>query len=294
MLQFQFLKDCRRNEAMVVERIYLKEHFPELGGNGCDAYVDCYIPTPICEMGEEMEKKKYPCMVVCPGGAYVMTSEREADVIGTQFLSEQYRVFIVRYSVAPQGFPQQIREIAGVMELIYKYSDEWNADTSKIAIVGFSAGGHLAAQYTNRYDCAEIREIFPESKPVQASILCYAVLTAEPRYTHKETLFHYVGGYTPGSMEEKGCSCELQVTENTPPTFLWHTAEDEGVLVENSLLYAKALHQHKVPFELHIYPYGPHGLATADELTYMSLDERCKRPHKWLEDVKTWLKMEGM
>jgi acetyl esterase/lipase len=278
---------------MKVERIYLKEYFPELGANGCNAYVDCYIPSPIYEMGEEMANKKYPCMVVCPGGGYGMTSEREADVIGTQFLAEQYRVFVVRYSVAPHSFPQQIREVAGAMELIYKYADEWNADTSKIAIVGFSAGGHLVAQYTNRYDCPEIREIFPESKPVQASILSYAVLTADPQYTHGGTVFNYVGGHTPISMEEKGCSCELLVTEKTPPTFLWHTAEDAAVPVENSLFYAKALRDHKLPFELHIYPYGPHGLATADELTYVQIEERNRRPHKWLEDVKSWLKLVG-
>ena len=240
-----------------------------------------------------MAKKKYPCMVVCPGGGYNMTSEREADVIGTQFLAEHYRVFVVRYSVAPNSFPQQIREVAGVMELIYKYADEWNADTSKIAIVGFSAGGHLVAQYTNRYDCPEIREIFPESKPVQASILSYAVLTADPQYTHGETVFNYVGGHTPISMEEKGCSCELLISEKTPPTFLWHTAEDAVVPVENSLLYAKALRAHKVPFELHIYPYGPHGLATADELTYLQIEERNRRAHKWLEDVKSWLRLVG-
>lgn len=274
---------------MISERLYLKEYFPQLGENGCNAYVDCYIPTAINEF--ELGSKKYPCLVVCPGGAYAMVSEREGEPIALQFLSEGYRVFIVHYSVAPHSFPQQLKEVAGAMELIYKYAEDWHADTSKVAIVGFSAGGHLAAQYTNRYDCPEIREIFPESKPVQASILSYAVLTAELQYTHSGTVFNFVGGNTLADMSEKGCSCEYLVTEKTPPTFLWHTAEDDVVPVENSLFYAKMLRNHKVPFELHIYPYGPHGLATADEMTCPQIEGRNARPNKWLDDVKTWLKI---
>ena len=180
-----------------------------------------------------------------------------------------------------------------MLELIYQNADEWRADVNKIAIVGFSAGGHLVAQYSNRYDCPEVRELFPESKPVQASILSYAVLTADPQYTHGETVFNFVGRHTPQDMTEKGCSCELVVSDKTPPTFLWHTAEDTVVPVENSLLYAKELRAHAIPFELHIYPYGPHGLATADMQTYMSMDEKWSRAHKWIEDVKSWLVMMG-
>lgn len=278
---------------MKTERIYLKEYFPKLGENGCNAYVDCYIPEPLYEMGEEMANKKHPCMVVCPGGGYNFTSAREAEVIGLNFLPEGYRVFVVNYSVNPHSFPQQLCEVAGVLELIYQNADEWRADVNKIAIVGFSAGGHLVAQYSNRYDCPEVRELFPESKPVQASILSYAVLTADPQYTHGETVFNFVGRHTPQDMTEKGCSCELVVSDKTPPTFLWHTAEDTVVPVENSLLYAKALRAHVIPFELHIYPYGPHGLATADMQTYMSMDEKWSRAHKWIEDVKSWLVMMG-
>lgn len=276
---------------MISERHYLKEYYSQLGENGCNAYVDCYIPSSIRESGEVLESRKYPCLVICPGGGYGMVSEREGEPIALQFLSEGYRVFVVHYSVAPHSFPQQLREVAGAMELIYKYAEDWKADVSKVAIMGFSAGGHLAAQYTNRYDCPEIREIFPESKPVQASILSYAVLIADPQYTHGGTVFNFVGGHVPTDMREKGCSCELLVTDKTPPTFLWHTAEDVVVPVENSLFYAKALRDHKIPFEMHIYPYGPHGLATADKITYVEIEECHARPHKWFDDVKTWLKL---
>ncbi|MBQ8802926.1 MAG: alpha/beta hydrolase [Tyzzerella sp.] len=277
---------------MKFEKIYLKDHFPQLGENGCNAYVDCYIPDTIME--HNLGDKKFPCIVVCPGGGYGYTSEREGDVIAMQFLPQGYRVFVVKYSVNPHGFPQQLREVAGAMELIHKYAEEWHADASRVAIIGFSAGGHCAAQYSNRYDCPEVREMFPESKPVQASILSYPVITADPKYTHAGTVNTFVGGHTPVDLEEKGVSCHLVVSDKTPPTFLWHTAEDELVAVENSLLYAKALREHKIPFELHIYPFGAHGLSIADDQVYVEpLNAKAARAGKWVDDMKSWLKMMG-
>lgn len=277
---------------MIYETIHLKEHYPELGVDGCDAYVDCYIPSPVMDGNKEYGPKKHPAIIVCPGGGYGGTSRREAEVVGMHFLSEGYRVFVIYYSVKPHQFPQQIREIAGLMEIIYKNAQEWAIDTNKIGIMGFSAGGHLAAQYTNRYDCPEIRELFPESKPVQACGLCYAVLTAEKEYTHAHTMLNYIG-HEPVDGADTGCACELLVSDNTPPTFLWHTAADQGVAVENSLIYARALSAHKVPFELHVYPYGQHGLATADELVYNEVTEQMAHAHQWIADMKRWLKLMG-
>ncbi len=277
---------------MRYEKIYLKDFFSELGKNGCNAYVECYIPERIPEFN--LEDKVFPCIVVCPGGGYECTSDREGEIIAMQFLSEGYRAFVVRYSVKPHGFPQQLREIAGVMELIHKNAKEWYVDTEKIAMIGFSAGGHCAAQYANRYDCKEVREIFPQSKPVWACILSYPVITANPQYTHEGTVCNFVGGHVPVDMEEKGVSCELIVSEKTPPTFLWHTAEDDAVAVENSLLYALALRKYKVPFEMHIYPFGAHGLSIVTEQVYAApLEEKIKRAGKWVEDVKTWLRIMG-
>lgn len=273
---------------MTNERFYLKEYFPELGANGANAYIDTYVPETI------YKKKKYPCMVVIPGGGYHATSDREAEVIGIPFMAEGYRIVVVRYSVAPHRFPQHLREVAGAMELIYQHAEEWNIDTTKISIIGFSAGGHLAAQYSNRYNCPEVREIFPDSKPVQAAILCYAVLSADERYRHAGTIKNYVGHSDPVEPTECLVSCELTVTEDTPPTYLWHTAEDGAVPVECSLIYAQALRAHKVPFELHIYPYGQHGLALANETVYEeTLPPEKAYVQKWVDEVKGWLKLIG-
>lgn len=273
---------------MKTERFHLKEFFPELGKDGCNAYVDCYLPKPMEEM--VLEKDTFPCLVICPGGGYSSVSERESEAIALQFLPEGYRIFIVHYSIAPHRFPQQLREVAGAMEIIYKNAEEWKCDTENVGIIGFSAGGHLACQYSNRYDCPEIREIFPESKPVQKAILSYPVITATRPFSHEGSFMNLLG-HAPATPDEEGCSCELLVTENTPPTFLWHTAEDAVVPVENILMYAHALSAHKVPFELHIYPYGHHGLATVDGLTCVGLSDKIKHAHRWIEDCKKWWKM---
>lgn len=277
---------------MIYEKIYLKEVFPQLGEDECNPCVECYIPSPIQEAN--LESKNYPAVVICPGGGYSMVSKRESEIIAMQFLPQSYRVFVVTYSVKPHGFPKQLREVAGAMEMIHQRAKEWNVDTSRIAIMGFSAGGHLAAQYSNRYDCPEVRELFSESKPVHASILCYPVITAAPQYTHQGTVSNFVGGHVPVDIDEKGVSCERVVSDKTPPTFLWHTAEDKTVAVENSLFYAKALHAHNVPFEMHIYPFGKHGLSVVTDQVYMEpLDEKSTHAAKWIEDMKTWLKLIG-
>lgn len=275
---------------MTVEKIYLKEQYPVLGVDDCNPSVDCYIPFTIIEMGPEMAEKKWPAMIVCPGGGYAMVSQREAEPIAMQFLPEGYRAFVVWYSTAPTTFPQQLREVAAVMDLIYKNADEWHIDTDDISIIGFSAGGHLASQYSNRYDCPEVREVFPDSKPVNASLLSYGVLSAKPEYTHGVTVQNFLG-HKPEVENEKGCDCTMGVSENTPPTFLWHTATDNVVPVECSLLYAQELSKHHVPFELHVYPYGPHGLSTADKTSYFETTEDMDHAHDWVREAKAWLRM---
>lgn len=272
---------------MKVERIYLKDEFPQLGED-CGASVDCYIPMQMEEMGVEFI---HPCLVVCPGGGYAMTSEREGEPIALNFLNDGYAAFVIHYSVAPKCFPQQLLEVAAVMELIHKNAKAWHCDADDIAIIGFSAGGHLAAQYSIRYDCPEVRAVFPESKPVQKAILGYPVITGNSQYTHRDTRNNFVGHET-AETDEKGFSCELRVTEKTPPTFIWHTVADAAVPVENSLLYAMALSAHKVPYELHIYPYGEHGLATVDEWTNVNLPREYAYCHSWMKDCKKWLKLE--
>ena len=274
---------------MKYEVIKLKDEFSFLGEEGRDPILELYLPYNMTEMHHENRKR--PCMVVCPGGGYGMCSQRESEPIALKFLEEGFNVFVLTYSVAPNRFPIQIREVAAVMELIYKNADNWNCDTNKIAISGFSAGGHLAAHYSTMFDCEEVRDVFPESKSVNASILCYPVISAEAVTAHMGS-FENLLGHEPQSQEETDYfSCDKNVKPTTPPAFLWHTAEDTCVPLKNTLLYAEALWRNNVPVELHVYPFGGHGLSTCDSQTIDDMTSVFEYNAQWISSAKKWLKL---
>lgn len=112
--------------------------------------------------------------------------------MGVHFLPEGYNVFIIvfiiNYSGISHHFPTQLREVAAAMDLIYKNADKWHCDTEKIAMLGFSAGAHLVAHYSNKYDCEEVRKVFPCSYPVQAAVLGYPVITALPDLCNRDSI----------------------------------------------------------------------------------------------------------
>lgn len=277
--------------VMKHEVLHLKDYYSFLGSDGCDPTVEMYLPFNMTEMHRENDKR--PCMVVCPGGGYAMCSQRESEPIAMHFLPDGFNVFVITYSTAPHIFPTQMREVAALMELIYKNADEWNCDTSKIAIIGFSAGGHLAAHYSTMYDCKEVREVFPDSKPVNASVLCYPVISADPASGHMGSFYNLLGKTELTEAEIDYFSCDRNVKDTTPPAFIWHTAEDNCVPVINSILYAGALANHKVPFELHIYPFGWHGLSTSDGVTNDIVNEKIAHTQSWTYEAKKWLKLMG-
>lgn len=272
---------------MKYEVLHLKDYYPFLGDEGRDPKVEVYLPFNMTEMHRENDKR--PCMIVCPGGGYGFISQREAEPIALQFLPQGYNVFTITYSIAPHRFPTQLCEVAALMELIYKNADEWNCDTEKIAIIGFSAGGHLAAHYSTMFDCKEVREVFPESKSVNASVLCYPVISVVGG--HIGSFHNLIGKQDISPEETEYFSCEKNVKDTTPPAFIWHTAEDTCVPVKNSLMYAGALSEHKVPFELHIYPFGAHGLSTCDGQTLDCVDKKQEHVKAWLESLEKWLKL---
>lgn len=276
---------------MKYEVIHLKDKFAFLDENGCDPTVEVYLPYNMTEM--HRENRKRPCMVVCPGGGYGFCSQRESEPIALHFLPEGFNVFVITYSCAPNRFPTQLREVAALMELIYKNADVWNCDTDKISIIGFSAGGHLAAHYSTAYDCDEVREVFPESKPVNASVLCYPVITADPAHAHNGSIDNLTGTAERTAEQIEKFSCDRLVKETTPPAFIWHTAADDCVPVMNSLLYAGALTKYHIPTELHIYPFGGHGLSTCDAQTNNNTDTDVLFAYNnaWLVSVKKWLKL---
>lgn len=224
-------------------KVHLKEQYDFLGENGRDAQLELYLPLNLREMNRESNKRS--SIIICPGGGYAECCQREAEPIALNFLNRGYNVFVLWYSVAPNRFPAQIIEVAAAMDLIYKNAEEWHCDTNKIAIMGFSAGGHLACHYSTSFDCKEVREFFPNSYPVNASVLGYPVITAHlEEGSHIGSFINLTGKNELSDNELERFSLEKQVSDKTAPAFIWHTAEDGLVPVNNSLLYANALARH--------------------------------------------------
>lgn len=274
---------------MLHKSFHLKDSYPFLGENGCDPVVTTYIMDSDEKWASSLLTR--PALLVLPGGGYSSVSPREAEPIALSFLQYGYNVFVLTYSTKPNHFPTAIREVAAAMEYIYSTAEELNTDVARVAIMGFSAGGHLACHYSNSFDCAEVREVFPESKPVQAAVLAYPVITADPNHRHRGSFVNLSGHDEPTQEDIEKYSLENLVTENTPPTFLWHTRTDTTVPVMNSLFYAQALAQKDIPFSLHIYPSGKHGLSSVCPLSCVNLSPEAAIANQWIEDSAKWLKM---
>ena len=270
---------------MIYNVIHLKERFPFLEG---DPTLETYLPENMAEMG--WADKKRPVMLIIPGGGYRFVSRREAEPLALRMMPRGFNCFVLTYSVDPIGYPAQLQQVAAAMEMIYEYADAWHCDTDRVAIMGFSAGGHLAAHYCNRYDEPQVRKFFPQSKAVRCAVLGYPVITADPAYSHKASFERLNGGTYPETQEKIDFySCDKMVSEKTPPTFLWHCTGDKTVPVKNTLLYANALADHGVPFQLHIYPYGKHGAGTADLTTNAELKPEMDQVKDWLLSLDKWL-----
>jgi len=272
---------------MIYEKIDLKNEYPFLKEMESDAVVELYIQEHIKEM--QFYPKK-PCMVVCPGGGYGFCSRREAEPIAIKFMNMGFNVFVISYSVAPKRYPLAVLEVASLFKYIKQNGEKWNCDIEKIGICGFSAGGHLTAYYSTCYDIDIIKEKLGETFRPTASVLCYPVISADKKIAHQGSFLNLLGEYPEGERLNE-FSTDMRVNENTPPAFIWHTASDNVVPVENSLRYAAALSRYKIPFSLHIYPFGYHGLSTVDDTLNTSLEENMLYAKEWIYELEKWVKL---
>ncbi len=276
---------------MIYEVIKLKSVFPD-APIGEEATVKVYAR----ENSKEINlSRRYPTMVVCPGGGYGFVSDRESEPVALRYLEAGFTVLVLTYSVAPVGrYPMQLLEVSAAVALARRNADRWNVDTEKIAVTGFSAGGHLAAHIGTDWNQPMIAEKLGieagENKP-NALVLCYPVITSG-EFAHQGSMTNLNGGQ---GLDPDMFSLEKRVTKDTPPTFIWHTADDGSVPVENALLMSSALRKAGVPFELHIYRSGSHGLSLCNEKTSNLQQEHMRRPRiaEWIDLAVGFLKELG-
>ena len=246
---------------------------------------------------DELKLSPRRAVVVCPGGGYHFLSDREAEPIVFKFLSAGFNVFLLRYSIKPNAHSYAPLIEAGMaIKYIRENAEKYNTDPNYVFIGGFSAGGHLAASAGTLWNIKPVREALgielgnaPEgiNRPT-GTILSYPVISGGDK-AHKGSIKNVSGcdPLTDEAIEE--FSLELHVDETTSPAFIWHTFTDKTVPVENALLYASALTAHKVPFELHIYPEGKHGLALCNEITWsQNPDSIVPHCEGWIDLAIKW------
>ncbi|MEH7226719.1 alpha/beta hydrolase [Bacillus sp. JJ1566] len=238
--------------------------------------------------------RKRPMIIICPGGGYVHTSDREAEPVAIQMLSKGYHASILRYSVEPAVFPTSLCQLASAVGLIRENAENWNVDPNKIIVMGFSAGGHLTASlgvFWNKDFLIEQLTYSKEQIKPNGLILGYPVISSGP-YAHEGSFNALLGENSEDQDRRDFLSLENQVTSATPPTYLWHTVSDASVPVENSMLFAQSLLKHKVSLEMHIYPEGVHGLSLGTEETQSKGRDNHIQPEveNWIEMAARWVK----
>ncbi len=274
---------------MIFETIHLKELYPEIDRNGADPTLEIMVQET---HRANANGKKAPSVLICPGGGYGITWPGEGQPVAFDYLAAGCNCFVLHYSVKPHVFPQAIIEIACAVDYIISKSEEYRADPEKIAIMGFSAGGHAAASYCTLRRDPEVLKIIPEPKGVNAAILCYPVISAEMP-THKGSFQNLTGKEEISAEDIEHFSLEKHVDpEITPQTFLWAASDDGSVNPVNSLKYAAALGEKKIPYELHIFPKGGHGISSCRLGLVPNSDSIImKHNNAWCGLAVNWLKM---
>jgi len=247
----------------------------------------------VSEISPELRNFKKKAVLVLPGGGYYITSDREAEPVAKAFFAAGMNAFVLRYSVKEEAVGYApLLDAATAMKYIRDHAEEWNIDENKIVVCGFSAGGHLAASLGTLWRLDIISQTLgcknSYIKP-DGMILGYPVITSGEK-GHKGSILKLADAENTAPTQEEldRFSIEKRVDCDTCPAFVWHTAEDD-LPVENSLYMCEALSAHKIPFELHIFPYGRHGLSTATEET--APEDGMIMPYvgRWVEMAVKWI-----
>lgn len=274
---------------MKIYNVDLYEYFSQEKPEGAAGVLTCMLQ----ETSQEISYiRQCPAILVIPGGGYSFNSDREAEPIAMRYMAKGYCAFVLRYSVAPLYFPTQLREAVMAMRYIRMNCTELGVHPNQIAAIGFSAGGHLCGTLGTLYDCPEVADLaVGEQARPDGLVLSYAVLLDKPS-TDEETMENISNG-------DKELRARLAVDKlvrpDMPPVYLWHTATDKEVPVGCSLRTALALEENKVPFSLHVYAKGCHGLSLGDKTVYPHGKVPPYSPGltTWLDESASFLEEHG-
>ncbi|MGE4285438.1 MAG: alpha/beta hydrolase [Phycisphaerae bacterium] len=244
-----------------------------------------YIPAP--------EKATGAAIIICPGGGYSgLAMDHEGREIGRWCSSAGIAGFVLRYRLPAKGYPHPVPlfDAQRAIRLVRSQSDKWNIDPAKIGILGFSAGGHLAASAATHFnapvtlDGYESDEVDRLSCRPDFSVLVYPVISMQGEITHRGSRNNLLGAEPSKELVEL-MSNELQVAKDTPPTFLVHASDDKAVAPENSIRFYQALLKADVPVEMHMFLKGGHGFGTR---------ESSGRAGRWTVLCEGWLEQMGI
>lgn len=296
----------------------MKTEVIQLYNNREDVTLTTYV---IADSQEMLNGMKRPAIIICPGGAYLSCSDREAEPIALKFASMGYHAFVLRYSTYLEGnvgfpdlskpfevkedriHPTPVREVGKAMMIVREHAEEWLVDTERIAVCGFSAGAHNAAMYGTNWHKPILSDYYSVDAELfrpAAMILGYTLSDyvymktksgqdqmAAGLFAASNTAF--LGSPQPSDELLEEVSPARNVTEQTPPTFLWTTAADSLVPVQHSIRMAHALADQAIPFEMHIFEEGPHGLSLANYASAASKSQINADAVKWSELCAAWL-----
>lgn len=287
-LSLAFFCTCASSEAQPTNPLPL---WPN-GAPGALGKDDKDIPTLTAYL-PKAEVATGAAMVICPGGGYGGLAAHEGEAYAFFLRDAGIAGFVLKYRLGSAGYrhPIMLQDVSRALRLVRANATEWKLDPKRIGVMGSSAGGHLASTLLTHFDSgkADAEDVIDrQSSRPDLGILCYPVITMGEK-THSGSKKNLLGE-NPSAELMKELSNELHVTKETPPTFIFHTVEDKGVPVENSLAFAEALRKAGAPFDLHIYEKGPHG---------MGLGFRVYSPyepgklHPWTKDCVFFLKQHG-
>jgi acetyl esterase/lipase len=206
-------------------------------------------------------------VVVCPGGGYrVVAADHEGKQVAEWLNGLGVSAFVLQYRLGPRyRHPAPLQDAQRALRLVRSRARDFGVDPGRLGILGFSAGGHLASTAGTHFDGGRPGDADPverEGSRPDFMVLAYPVISLVSPFTHKGSLEHLLGKDADRARVES-LSNELQVTKETPPTFLFHTSDDPGVPVQNSIVFYEALQRYGVPAEMHVFAKGPHGVGLA-------------------------------